>query len=87
VLYGYSEKVADEEYGLLQMREVTFAMSARDLKLVAAFLVHVAEQMESGETFLHRHIDEFVPEWKTVQPGTNLVVIPPESMVIPDIDS
>ena len=62
MIYGYSEKIVNEEYGLLQMREVSFAMSPGQLRLVATFLLRAAEQIEAGQTFLHRHIDELVPE-------------------------
>ena len=48
MIYGYPEKVVNEEYGLLQMREISFAMSAAQLRLVATFLVRVAEELESG---------------------------------------
>jgi hypothetical protein len=87
MIYGYSEKVVNEEYGLLQMREVSFAMSPGQLRLVATFLLRAAEQLESGKTFLHRHIDELVPEWRATTPQTDLVVVSEESAIVPDIDS
>jgi len=87
MIYGYSEKIVNEEYGLLQMREVSFAMSPGQLRLVATFLLRAAKQLEAGQTFLHRHIDELVPEWRATMPHADLVVIPEESATIPDIDS
>jgi len=87
MIYGYSEKVVNEEYGLLQMREVSFAMNPSQLRLVAKFLVRAAEQMESGQGFLHRHIEELVPEWRTTTPQTEIIVVQEKSTIIPDIDS
>lgn len=85
MIYGYSKKVVNE-YGLLQMREVSFAMSPTKLRVVATFLARVAEQLESGHTFLHRHIDEVLPEWRAVS-STDIIVVPQDSMEIPDFDS
>lgn len=87
MIYGYPEKVVNEQYGLLQMREISFAMNAAQLRLVATFFVRVAEELESGGTFLHRHIEEIVPEWRSTQPSADLVAIPPEPMIVPEIDS
>jgi len=86
MIYGYSEKVVDEEHGLLQMREVSFAMNPSRLRLVATFLVRVAEQLESGQTFLHRHIEELLPEWRATDPQPDIIVVPEESTALPDID-
>jgi len=82
MIYGYSEKVVNEQYGLLQMREVSFAMSPSQLRLVATFLARVAEQLESGQTFLHRHIEDLMPEWRASAPKTDIVVVPEESTTI-----
>ena len=87
VIYGYSDKIVNEEYGLLLMREVSFAMNPAQLRLIATFLVRAAEQLESGQTFLHRHIEELVPEWRTTNPQVDLIVVPEDSAAIPDIDS
>ena len=87
MIFGYSEKIVNEEYGLLQMREVSFAMKPDQLRLVATFLLRAAEQLESGPTFLHRHIDELVPEWRATNPQTDLIVVSEESAVVPEIDS
>ena len=76
VIYGYSEKIVNEEYGLLLMREVSFALNPVQLRLVAKFLIRAAEQLESGQTFLHRHIEELVPEWRATKPEADLIVVP-----------
>ena len=87
MIYGYSEKIVNEEYNLLQMREVSFAMSPGQLRLVATFLLRAAEELDAGQTFLHRHIEELVPEWRATMPQADIVVIPEESAIVPDIDS
>lgn len=87
MIYGYSEKIVNEEFGLLQMREVSFAMKPAQLRLVATFLLRAAEQLESGHAFLHRHIEELVPEWIATNPQTDLIVVPEESGVVPEVDS
>ena len=48
-IYGYQRAVLDSEYGLLDSREVSFDLSATDLRRMAAFLQHYADRMDAGE--------------------------------------
>jgi len=85
MIYGYPEKVVDEEHGLLQLREVTLAMTSEQLRLVARFLAHVATELESGAPFSHRHIAEVVPEWESIHPGVDIIGSPPIEAEFPEI--
>jgi hypothetical protein len=87
MIYGYMEKVADEEYGLLQMRQITLAMNPLQLRLLAKFALKIAEEIESGAPFLHRHIDESIPEWRAALEEVDVVATPPGTTIFPDIDS
>lgn len=85
MIYGYQEKIVDKEHGLLQMREVTLAMSPQQLRLVATFLAHVAVELESGAPFSHRHIGEVVPEWQAIHPGLDIIGSPPMAPELPEV--
>ncbi len=86
MIYGYSEKIIEEEYELLQMREVTFAMAPDQLRLVAKFLLKIADDIQSGVPFLHRHIEEVVPEWRLSVPQVDIVAMVPNQIVVADDD-
>ena len=81
MIYGYSEQVVDEEYGLLQMREITFSMTPEQLRLVAKFLERIAHDIESGVPFLHRHIEEIIPSWRDVGHVGEIVAIVPNQVI------
>ncbi len=61
-VYGYQQRVADEEFGLLQMREITFDATAAELRAVAAFILDCAERFESRDwRSSHRHMTPAMP--------------------------
>ncbi len=75
-IYGYQRAVVDQEYGLLEMREVSFDLGAADLRRVAAFLRHCADRLDAGEWRSdHAHLDNFDPEWVRDHPELNVVVL------------
>lgn len=56
-VYGYSKRVVNE-YGLHEMSEVTFNVSAEELRRVAAFLIDCADMIDSRQWRTdHMHID------------------------------
>jgi hypothetical protein len=77
MIYGYGDKVLNE-YGLLELREVTFAASPDTLREIASFLTSMADLLEAG-TFriTHRHIGSVVSDWGKRFPGKDVIVIPP----------
>ena len=86
MIYGYSEKVADDEYGLLQMREISFSMTSAQLRIVGQFLAHMADDIDAGKAFLHRHIAETSPDWKASGAEVDIVVLFPNQPFLDDID-
>lgn len=78
MLYGYSNKTLNE-YGLLDMREVTIAADSNVLREIARFLNEMAEAMDEGELARcsHRHIDSVVEDWRDRFPGRDIIVMPP----------
>jgi hypothetical protein len=48
-VYGYQRRIVGQEYGLLEMREVTFQMAPTELRRVAAFLVEYADRIDRGD--------------------------------------
>ena len=78
-VYGYKRADADQEPELLDLREVTFAFPAGDHRRIAAFLLHYADQIDSGLWRSdHAHLDAFDTAWSTAHPGTDLVVLNPD---------
>jgi hypothetical protein len=55
MIYGYDSRTINE-YGLKQLREVSFAMSPDDLRELADFLRETAEELEGvSSDHWHRH--------------------------------
>jgi hypothetical protein len=77
MIYGYSAKQVNE-YGLMEMREVTFATSPEVLREIADFLNAMADLMEKGgfRNCSHRHIDNVVRNWRNRFPDKDVVVMP-----------
>jgi hypothetical protein len=77
-IYGYKKAVVDEEYGLLELREISFEFSPEGLRRVARFLHHYADRIESGEwRGGHVHLDEFDPAWRGNHPETDVIILNP----------
>lgn len=61
--FGYSRQVVDE-FGLMELREVTLSLSADELRRVAKFLSVCADRIENGDfKSSHLHIDHVDREW------------------------
>jgi hypothetical protein len=78
-IYGYASKVVDEEYGLLELREISLEFSPEGLRSVARFLDHYADRLESGKwRGGHIHLIEFDPDWRADHPGADVIIINPD---------
>ena len=78
MVYGYSRRVINE-YGLMEMREVTFALAPEELRVVGQFLLDMAQEME-GRTFektTHRHLSTSHPGWTKSTSNADVIVMPP----------
>jgi hypothetical protein len=78
MIYGYKNRVISEE-GLLELQEITFVESAEDLRVIAAFLLRKAKQMEEGTFRLsHEHLSSEVRGWNIENGKTDIIVSPPD---------
>lgn len=78
MIYGYQKsKISDE--GLLEMKEISFAVNADALEKVAKFLAEAANDMRSGKIRPggHVHIDRVMRDWEKVL-GADIIVCAPE---------
>ncbi len=58
MIYGYDSHTVNE-YGLKQMREISLALSADDLRQLADFLQNSADELEgAAPEHWHRHIPD-----------------------------
>ncbi|MDG3007413.1 Imm32 family immunity protein [Paludisphaera mucosa] len=74
--YGYQRAVVDAEYGLLELREVSFDLSPDGLRRLATFLRECADRAEAGDLRSgHVHIEEFDRAWRRVSPDLDVVVL------------
>jgi hypothetical protein len=63
-IYGY--EISSEAEVPLSLGEVTIASSAAELKLLASFLINVAEKIEThGSNFGHEHFSDFAGKMDT----------------------
>ena len=46
--YGYAQRVVDDEFQLLELKEISLDVSLNDLRRIADFLQDCANQAESG---------------------------------------
>jgi len=78
MICGYQRKKHDN--GLLELREVTLALSPHRLRLIAGFLNATADEMEAetkNSSSWHRHLSAWAPEW--LQSGlADVIVMAPE---------
>jgi hypothetical protein len=78
MIYGYSRAVLNE-HGLLEMKEITFALDPKRLIQIGEFLIEMAREMEAGafETCSHRHLTTSLPEWNRSVPVADIIVARP----------
>ena len=78
MICGYAERTLDKQYGLLELREVTFSVGPDALREIAGFLSTMAEQIEAGQFSTdHRHIGEVVRGWDKRNPKHDIIVAMP----------
>ena len=78
MFYGYSIKTVNE-YGLSEMKEVTFSCSPGVLREIGQFLIAMADSMENGDfRNSHIHIGSAVKDWRKRFPDKDIVVTLPE---------
>jgi hypothetical protein len=76
VIYGYRRKTLSDA-GLLELREVTFALSPTALRLLAAFLQGMANEIEVGTAprSWHRHLSAWSDKWIELEPDSDVIVM------------
>lgn len=75
-VYGYQRTVVNPEYGLLELREVSFNLSPDALRRLATFLRDCADSGEAGVLRSdHIHIEEFDRTWKRENPDLDVIVL------------
>ncbi len=76
-VFGYGKRTVNK-YGLLELREVSFEMSAEDLRRVAGFFLACADQFNAGEwRTSHQHLSQQDSSWSIQHPDLEIVVINP----------
>ena len=78
-IYGYKRAVVDQEFDLLELREISFDLRPDDLGRVARFLEHYASEIESGGwRSSHVHLTSFDPSWKARNPDDDVIILNPD---------
>jgi hypothetical protein len=74
-LYGHAAGTSLDEYGLLELRDVTISTSVEALREIAAFLASCATAIEGGTfTHGHLHIETAVRGWRRRFPKDDIIV-------------
>ena len=75
MIFGYADRTVNE-FGLMALREVTFAVTPEALRLMARFLEQAAGMLEEGNrgSSEHYHIGTFHPEWSGLCPGDDVII-------------
>jgi hypothetical protein len=74
--YGYLRTVVNPEFGLMELREVSFDLSPDGMRRLAAFLRDCADRAEAdGLRSDHVHIGEYDRGWKHENPDLDVVVL------------
>jgi hypothetical protein len=76
MLYGYSVNEINE-FGLLELREVSLSASPAVLRQIAKFLLDSAALIEAGQIgpSAHRHIQSVIADWDRRFPDKDIIVI------------
>ena len=86
MIYGY--KLAEvNEYGLIELKEVTFAADAETLRDLGRFFTLMADAMDADEfdRTSHRHIGNVIEGWSSSQ-DKDVIVMPPVGSTAPTFD-
>ncbi len=87
MIYGYATKKVNE-YGLLDLREVTFVATPEVLRQISFFLSGMADLLEAGEfKITHRHIGGSISDWDARFPDKDVIVMPIVSPPVPVVQS
>jgi hypothetical protein len=74
MVYGYDELQVNE-WGLKQMREVTFSISPSTLRKLAAFFLSAADEMDVAVPSIQWH--RYAPPELLAETGCDLIVMQP----------
>ena len=78
-IYGYKRTVVNEEFGLLELREITLDFKAADLRRLACFLDQFADRVESrARRSDHEHLTSFDREWRRDHPDIDVILTNPD---------
>lgn len=79
MIYGYARKTVNE-YGLLELGEVTLMMEPAQIRTVGRFLLDIAMQMEAASRTQgwHRHLSSWTPDWSSEKGQPDVIVTFPE---------
>lgn len=66
------------EYGLVELREITLVMAPERLRVVARFLLEMADEMSGARSSSswHRHLSSWFPEWDRFEGEGDVIVSP-----------
>jgi hypothetical protein len=82
MIYGYVDRVVNEQFSLSQMREVSFAADAASLRALAVFLRDAADELEAEPRSVLWHLH--VPEELRKSLGCDVIVGAPDDGNRPD---
>jgi hypothetical protein len=78
-IYGCKRTVINEEFGLLELAEITISFAAADLRRFARFLNHYVDQVELGRWRSdHAHLVTFDREWQRDHPEIDVIIANPD---------
>jgi hypothetical protein len=78
-VYGYQRAVVDAKFGLLELREISLDSDSTDLRRLASFLEHFADQIESRTwRSSHAHLTTFDREWNRDHPWIDVIITNPD---------
>ncbi len=78
-IYGYKRTVINKEFGLLELAEITLSFDATDLRRLAHFMNHFADQVESGGWRSdHAHLTTFDREWSRDHAELDVIILNPD---------
>jgi hypothetical protein len=78
MIYGYTSKLVNDQYGLYQMREINLQFPPGELRRIASFLNAVAEAIENNTMRSdHWHMATFDRTWTSDVPNTDIIVSHP----------
>lgn len=77
MLYGYKLAEANE-YGLLELKDISFATDSDTLRDLGRFFMQMADAMDDGEfeRCSHRHIGSVIDGWSKTH-DKDVIVMPP----------